>query len=91
MTDEALQQLGVSLRMQTVRGAGTGHPARRAILQACIQGALVAEKPPSFLPAAEHEFDLDLDGTTPVADVAPNIVAHGALRVRGQPHENLAG
>jgi len=41
-----------------------------------------------FLPTAEHELDLDLDGTAGISDIAPNIPAYGASRVRGQRHEN---
>jgi len=44
-----------------------------------------------FLPAAEHELDLDLDGIAAIADIAPDILAYGALRVWGQRHENLTG
>src|SRR5262245_32635263 len=36
-----------------------------------------------FLSAAEHELNLDRDGTAGIADIAPNILAHSALRVRG--------
>src|SRR5262245_95013 len=44
-----------------------------------------------FLPTAEHDLDLDLDGTAGIPDIAPDILAYGALRVRGQRHENLTG
>ena len=42
-----------------------------------------------FLSTAEHELDLDLDGTAGITNIAPDILAYGALRVRGQRHENL--
>jgi hypothetical protein len=29
------------------------------------------------------------DRTAPIADIAPNLLTHGALRVREQRHENL--
>jgi hypothetical protein len=44
-----------------------------------------------FLSAAEHELNLDLDGTAGIADIAPDILAYGALCICGQRHENLTG
>jgi hypothetical protein len=44
-----------------------------------------------FLPAPKHELNLEVDGTSVIADIAPNIFAYGTLRIRGQRYENLTG
>src|SRR5262245_51415231 len=71
--------IAASMRRRSSIGMGVGSG-----MMTSSGGRVVALLPPT----AEHVLNLDLDGT---ADIAPNILAYRALRVRGQRYDNLTG